>query len=268
MRIFNKDDYINNQIISSSQKKFCGSMAPHGHDFFELEFIVDGHGTYIIDGKEYEIKKNTLFFMSPAHIHSLKNVEATLINVMFSHEYSKETLYITVPMIDSPYFLFRSDDGILIHALLNELVKVNESDTSYAMLLIHCIMSKLYHHQQPMGNQPALYVRKSIIYMLENFQKGITLKEIGNYLGLSSAYFSNLFRSQTGINFKSYLDNIRFSYAKKLLALTPLSVQEVYCRSGFSDYTNFVRRFKQKYQMTPTEYRKKQSMQKASQIQR
>ena len=56
--------------------------------------------------------------------------------------------------------------------------------------------------------------------------------------------------------FKEALDELRFSYAQKLLVFTELSVKEIQFRSGFYDYANFARRFRQKYGITPTQYRK------------
>lgn len=257
MKIFSKDDYINNNIISSSVKTVNDDIYAHGHNFFELEFIVDGTGIYEIDGVEYEIKKNTLFLMTPANVHSLKNTSATLINVMFSHEHNEEILSSVLDLSDSPHFTFDTTDGILLNSLLHELVKANEeNNTSYAMLLINCVMSKLYYSKKSSETSTPSYISQAVIYMFENFQTDIDICDIADHLGLSAAYFSDLFKKQTCTSPKDYLDDIRFSYAEKLLTLTKLSVKEVHFKSGFRDYTNFVRRFKQRYSMTPTEYRK------------
>ena len=255
MKIFTKDDYINNSIISSSLKNVTGNIPAHGHNFFELEFIVDGTGIYEIDGIEYEIKKNTLFFMTPANLHALRNANATLINVMFSHEQGKEKNDIAIFMANSPCFTFEANDGVFLCSILKELVKVNDTDTSYALLLINCIMNKLYYSfKSPKSHLPN-YTQQAVIYMLENFQNDISLNDVSKHIGLSDAYFSTVFRKQTTINFKDYLDDIRFSYAKKLLSLTSLSIKEIIFKSGFRDYANFTRRFKQKYNVTPTDYR-------------
>lgn len=256
MKIFKKDDYIKNNIISSSLKKITGDTAAHGHNFFELEFIVDGTGTYEIDGIKYEIKKNSLFLMTPANVHAIQNADATLINIMFLYEYHQEKLDIPVFLNNSPHFMFNNSDGVFLSSLLFELVDVNENNPAYAMMLVNCILKKLSICFNPPQNISTSYVQKSVLYMLENFQKGVTLRDTAKHLGLSSAYFSDLFQKQTGINFKDYLDDIRFSYAKKLLTLTKLSIKEIQFNSGFSDYANFARRFKQKYNMTPTDYRK------------
>ena len=174
---------------------------------------------------------------------------------MFSHEYNKEKNDIAFFSTNSPCFTFDEDDGILLYSLLREVVNANNYDMSYAMLLLNCALRKLYHNNSSVSSAPTSYSQQAMLYMLENFQNGITLNDVANHLGLSGAYFSDLFAKQTGTKFKEYLDDIRFSYAKKLLTLTELSIKEIQFKSGFRDYTNFVRRFKEKYYMTPTEYR-------------
>ncbi len=256
MKIFSKEEYISNNIISSSLKKVEGDFSAHSHNFFEIEFIVDGCGTYEIDGKKYEIKKNTLFLMTPANVHSIQNADATLINVMFQYEYTKEKLDISALLSDTHCFNFDNDDGNFLYYLLKELVSVNEKEPVYSMMIVNCVLNKLSLNLKSDSKVSDSYIKQAVLYMLENFQNGVTLVDTAKHIGLSPAYFSDIFQKQTGINFKEYLDDIRFSYAKKLLSLTSLSVKEIQFDSGFYDYANFVRRFKQRYNMTPTDYRK------------
>ena len=257
MKIFDKNDFINNQMISASMKDIQGDMGAHGHNFYEIEFIVDGSGIYEIDGVEYEIKKNTLFLMTPASVHAIRNSNATLINVMFSYEYGKESLDFQVLLTGSPCFYFDSVDGAFLYSLLFELSRISEDQPSYALLLTNCVLNKLRLNSTTPASASSSYIQRAILYMLENFRTGVTLAATAKHLGLSSAYFSDFFRSRMNLNFKDYLDDIRFSYAKKLLSLTDMSIKEVQFQSGFYDYANFARRFKQKYGITPSEYRKK-----------
>ena len=55
---------------------------------------------------------------------------------------------------------------------------------------------------------------------------------------------------------KEYLNNLRFEYAKKLLTESELTVQEVCDSCGFDDYPNFIRRFKNRFNMSPMQYKK------------
>ena len=99
------------------------------------------------------------------------------------------------------------------------------------------------------------YTRRAILFIMNNFRRGITLEEVARHLGLSTAYFSDLFQKQVGRSFKAYLDDLRFSYAENLLMLSDLPVGCVFAEAGFRDYANFARRFKARHGSTPKEYR-------------
>ena len=90
---------------------------------------------------------------------------------------------------------------------------MNETNSDYAMNLLRCIIYKLCRMCGPTAesDDDTPYVNKAIIYIHKNFALDISLGAISAYVGLSEAYFSDLFNKQTGIPFKAYLDNIRFS---------------------------------------------------------
>ena len=257
MRIITKKDSIPNEFIAASRKHFAKSVDAHGHDFFEIEFIISGHGSYVIDGKHYDVRPKTLFLMNPAQIHTV-DADMELINVMFQCEYDGD--FFAFPLTSgnhTPVFQLSDSDYEFLLALLSELVAVHKTDCRYAMLLLRCVLRKLMSclPTNAIENHPP-YIQQTILYMLENFRTGITLESAAEYLGLSKAYLSDCFSKQLGVNFKTYLDGIRFSHAKNLLAFTSIPLTEIHERSGFYDYANFTRRFKQKYGCSPGAYRK------------
>lgn len=261
MRVYNNSNYISNGFIAASKKRFNVLQVPHSHDFFEIEFILEGTGIYEVDGVDYPIKKNTLFLLTPANIHSLRNVDAILMNVMFKSDFKNDfsdlaQLYQSY----SPAFFLNDEDGDFLNSLLSEIVSVHEKDCQYAMNLLCCILHKLTLCYQPVSMPYLSYTQHAILYMLENFQTGVTLEMVATRLGLSKTYLSNLFFEQTGIGFKAYLDNIRFTYAQSLLNSTSLSINEVCESAGFNDYANFARRFKMRYHCSPSKFRKREEL--------
>ncbi len=245
-------------VISASRKHFLGDASTHLHEFFEIEYVIDGSGRCIIDGKEYEMKKNTLFMLSPANTHEIQSSDADLINVMFICD-RKESFFSRWLLNPNHSLCLELDisNGSLVYSLLSELVNVHTDDVEYALLLLECVLRKLERIESQ--GEPAVlpHVQRAILYVTENFRKGITLSQAAAHLGLSAPYLSDLFVKYTGLNFKAYLDNVRFSHAKNLLTFTDLPVSEIYRSAGFSDYANFSRRFKSICGMTPTEYRKR-----------
>lgn len=256
MEILGKKQMIPNHFLAASRKRFTGDCAPHGHEFFEIEYILSGTGTYLIDGVAHAVAPNTLVLLTPASIHAVQGTDMELFNVMFEAEagdpHARHTL-----LLGSAVFLPQLEHGDVFATLLSELVDMQEHDPHYASLLLRCILQKLSHAANTPPKTLHAYTQRAILFVMNNFQKGITLEETAHHLGLSKAYFSDLFRRQTGKHFKTYLDDIRFSYAENLLLLTDLPVSEIYHRAGFADYANFSRRFKERHSLTPTAYRNK-----------
>lgn len=257
MRILNKEKHIPHSVLAASRKHFLGNCAPHGHDFFEIEYILSGSGTYQIDGVSHSMEPGSLFFLSPANIHAVIGAKVEMFNVMFACEPNEAILY----LLSSGARLLKLCDGdrSLAEALLTELVTVQQSDHHYAFTLLQCLLQKLTHIASATPAPLPLYTGRAILFMLNNFRRGITLEDTSCYLGLSKAYFSDLFFREVGKNFKAYLDDLRFTYAENLLLLTDLPVGEVYLQSGFADYANFARRFKVRYGTSPSAYRRQKA---------
>ena len=106
------------------------------------------------------------------------------------------------------------------------------------------------------GKEEERVIAGVIRYMQEHLEEEITLNVLAEKFHLSSAYISQLFKSEIGVNFLSYLTNIRMEQAKKLLVTTAASVAEISERSGYGDYRVFTKAFKKKEGMTPSQYRR------------
>ena len=93
-------------------------------------------------------------------------------------------------------------------------------------------------------------------YMQEHLNEEISLNILAEEFHLSAQYISQLFKNEIGVNFLSYLTNIRIEQAKKLLLSTDYAVAEVSERTGYSDYRVFTKAFKKSEGVTPSQYRR------------
>jgi two-component system response regulator YesN len=98
-------------------------------------------------------------------------------------------------------------------------------------------------------------IKKALEYIDNNFHKDISLDELAGELGISSYYFSKLFKEEKGEGFVEYLTGRRVEEAKRLLADPEHSIKEVGIACGYSDPNYFSRIFKKQTGVTPTEYR-------------
>ncbi|EOR21097.1 MAG: response regulator [Clostridium sp.] len=92
-------------------------------------------------------------------------------------------------------------------------------------------------------------------YIIDNFNKNITLKEVADKVFLSQNYLSELFKKETGEGFYDFLSRYRVNIAKDLLTKTNLKVYEVAENVGYSDSITFGRAFKKITGETPNSFR-------------
>ncbi len=259
MKLLEKHEIIENGVIGASKKRIYEDFAPHRHDFFEIEYIVCGSGTYMINGREYPIVPGRVFFMTPADFHAVYTKDTQLVNVMFSGELvENKSLFSLVLGKTSAELCPCGNDALLLGLLSDEIVKaVNEENQGAAVDFLTCFLRKITGLGEYKADESTLYIKKAVLYILEGFTRRITLEDTARHLGLSKNYLSEMFSREMGMGFKEYVDNLRFDYVTRLLTYSEIGVMEAYEKSGFSDYANFSRRFKQRYKTSPTKYRQK-----------
>ncbi|MCZ7647331.1 MAG: AraC family transcriptional regulator [Planctomycetota bacterium] len=94
-------------------------------------------------------------------------------------------------------------------------------------------------------------------YIQAHFAEPITLKKIAASVYLSPNYFSALFAKTVGATVSQYLQEVRLTEAKTLLAESKLPVHEVARQSGFATVHNFSRIFKKRTGTAPLAFRKR-----------
>ena len=114
--------------------------------------------------------------------------------------------------------------------------------------------------QRVAAEEPAAQEERTINgltrYLQEHLAEDISLSVLAEQFHLNPQYISQLFKSEIGVGFLTYLTNIRMEKAKKLLLSTSLSIAEVAEQSGYGDYRVFTKVFKKTEGSTPSQYRR------------
>ncbi len=93
-------------------------------------------------------------------------------------------------------------------------------------------------------------------YIHENYNDpSMGLNKISDKFQISESYFSHLFKEKKGLNFSTYLENMRMSEAARLIRETDISLNELYLSVGYNNANTFRRAFKKVYGMTPSAMR-------------
>lgn len=110
--------------------------------------------------------------------------------------------------------------------------------------------------EQAKQDQSVLLKNRMIDYVESNFSKyTISLSDMASHFRLSESYASTFFKEHTGENFSVYLESVRMREARKLLAGTTESINDIADRIGYNSDKTFRRAFKRYHGVLPTAYR-------------
>ncbi len=110
--------------------------------------------------------------------------------------------------------------------------------------------------EQVLGNTDGRTISSITRYLQEHLSEEISLSVLAEEFHLNPQYISQLFKSEIGVGFLTYLSNMRLEKAKKLLVSTALSVAEIAEQCGYSDYRVFTKVFKKTEGITPSQFRR------------
>jgi two-component system response regulator YesN len=94
-------------------------------------------------------------------------------------------------------------------------------------------------------------------FMKRNYvDSDLSVKKIAQHVGVSTSYFSALFKEKENRTIQEYLINLRINKAKELIKTTDYKSYEIAREVGYSDPHYFASAFKRQIGITTTEYRK------------
>jgi YesN/AraC family two-component response regulator len=92
-------------------------------------------------------------------------------------------------------------------------------------------------------------------YIEQNLDQDLSLDQLEKEFYINKFYLIKLFKKYTGSTIHEYIIYKRISLAKRYLS-QGCNVTEACMKSGFNDYSSFLRMFKKRIGVTPREYLK------------
>lgn len=114
--------------------------------------------------------------------------------------------------------------------------------------LTSCLLKKRAHKSTEL-------IKSVEQYILSNINLNISLNLVADTFHITPQYLSKIFKEEKGVNYIDYVTICKMEKAKSLLSATNMNVIEIANAVGYSQGTNFARKFKESTGFTPKEYR-------------
>ena len=245
-------------IVYHNKNEIPSIKIPHLHSQYEIYYNISGAEGFFFDNKYYPCMGNDLFVVPKVCVHkalidrkkvyerciiSIDTEIISAINGMSGIKGSLEWMEYVGRSLTGKVVLDNSE-----HKLFMELVyKYNQTDDelkrfSVLVEILSFVSHKFKTTPPVIPAEPEDTVEKALLIIEENF-RDIKVSEIAKRLYISSSYLSKLFVKKCGITPVNYLLMRKISEAKRYLYMG-ISVKEAGALSGFPDYSNFIRTFK------------------------
>lgn len=238
----------------------------HWHRSVEIFAVKDGSLNFFLNEKKYHLQAGDFVLVNSNEVHSIYAPDPN------------ETIVLQIPLgsfagyyTEEQFIWFshseKSDDE-RVYSLLNEMYERNtECRMGYELQVLSCFYQleyllvtryrKLEVHEELLKNTKQLK-RLGVItgYLKEHYTEDISLEKLAGIFGYSPSYLSRMFQKYAKINYKDYLQSVRFEHAVKELEETEHQIGDIALNHGFPNSKAFSNLMRKKYGYLPNEYRK------------
>ncbi len=259
--VFEKHNYFN--LIA---KKIHGfkSFPPMFHSHCELLYIISGELNVIIDGIQHTLKKGELSIVFPYITHCYENAPDADV-MMFLFDSSSAGIFESSLLSfkpDTPFAAVPSLEPVFERVC--ELREIGDSVSekiaiSYFGAAIGEIINVMELH--PASFDSPDISQRILTYCSEHFaDEDISIEKISEALYISPSYISKIFASKLKYKFREYINVLRISHAKKLIAGGDMKIIDIMYECGFKNQSSFNRVFFEICGTSPSEYKKMKAL--------
>ena len=236
-------------------------VPPHLHEAIEIIYVTDGTVELGVGQELFHMENGDFAIVFPNVIHHYQ---------VFSSGSNKAIYLFLEPSITPNFYedlqkfsprypiIEKSKVHIDIVNSIKSLVDNKDYNSMIIQAYAHVILAHVFSdmdmvEKDSIGGDDIIYC--AVEYIARNFKNNIHLEKMAYDMGVSQYVLSRMFAKTFHCNFNKYLNGIRLNYAISDLENTNESITNICLDAGFESQRTFNRAFKERYKMTPREYR-------------
>jgi len=256
----------------------------HQHPEVQMSMILGSEGKLIAGDYIGTFKPGDIFLIGanlphvfrndPKYYHDGEGNPAHMISVFFEWQAFGDK-FLSLPEMKGLHEFARfSERGLVINEpvanrisqLMKHLFRTSDMDRFIVLLKILNILansgdvtplasSGVYHDFDEIDGKKLDSVYR---FTMAEFHRKIHLEEVADIANMTVNSFCRYFKRRTRKSYVDFLTEIRIGQACKLLQQKDLSISQICFEVGFSNLSNFNRKFRELTTLTPSEFRRYQ----------
>lgn len=248
----------------------------HNHLFYEVFCFISGDVTYIVEGRSYRLKPGDIVLINNRELHKTmvkpgKAYERYVLwidpdflkalgedaDLTLCFERSAMSNYNVLRPRAEYHIIIKNALSCLRNAIYSEGYGNGVLKKAYLTELLVCLNRAFLDSQDEDLELDMVYdekVSRVISYINENLQEDLSLEALASRFYTSKYHLLREFKKHTGYAIYQYIRKKRLIMARMLLK-EGFRVTEVCQKTGFGDYSNFIRSFRKEFGIPPGQYK-------------
>ncbi len=247
---------------------------PHRHDFYHVVWVTQGSGHHIIDSERYDVRPDTVFFMSPGQVHDFQlEGEVRGFTINFSAEFFALQLQNKKVLDDIPVYQHENPiaavhleprQAAALRRVLDDIAEEYEAEQpGYQDVLrsyLSIFLTKASRYAQPAvaadsSLRDLALARRFKGLLEEHFRTVADVAAYARLLRVTERALNDATRRALGTTANKLIRDRVMLEAKRMLLHSQVPVSQIADRLAFDDPAYFSRCFKKHTGRSPVDYR-------------
>lgn len=233
----------------------------HAHDTLELYILLEGDVSFAVESSVYKLCPGDAIITKPNEMHHCILNSTSLHNhLCFWFNSSNQFLFgdFTKHDFGENNLISPSEEyKTRLNELYLQLSTATSANDKHKLFYLFLEILDIFRKSMR-ASSPTLPLPETLVKILAdidiNFRSINSLSYFSDKYFISQSTLNRLFRTHLRTSPKSFLETKRLVYSRRLLKKGE-SVLSACMQSGFTDYSNYIRLFKQRFGVTPKQYR-------------